>query len=178
MGRAMRIGSTLGTACALLVLTAIVGVVPAGADSYTLDGPHLASTASPFGGCAVGAADATSVNYVNTEPEPFVAVNPMDPLNVVGVYQQDRWSDGAAKAQGTAASSDGGASWPDHAFSPFSECAGGNPDYDRTTDPWVTFDPAGNAYQISLPVSADLEISAVAVSKSTDGGVAWDAPKE
>src|SRR5439155_26549478 len=94
------------------------------------------------------------------------------------VYQQDRWSSGAAKAQGTAASTDGGLSWTGHAFVPFSECAGGNPDYDRTTDPWVTFDLAGNAYQISLPLSHDLEVSAVAVSKSTNGGLSWDAPRE
>jgi hypothetical protein len=172
----MRIGST-ATAFAVIVLGALVGAASAGAYPYTLQGPTLASTASPFAGCPIGAADQTSVNSPNTEPEPFVAVNPANPLNVVGVYQQDRWSDGAAKAQGTAASSDGGASWTGHAFVPFSECAGGNPDYDRTTDPWVTFDPAGNAYQISLPVSANLEISAVAVSKSIDGGFTWDAPK-
>jgi hypothetical protein len=172
----MRIGST-ATAFALLVLGALVGPDSAGAYPYALQGPTLASTASPFAGCPIGAADQTSVNYPNTEPEPFVAVNPTNPLSVVGVYQQDRWSDGAAKAQGTATSGDGGASWTGHAFVPFSECAGGNPDYDRTTDPWVTFDPMGNAYQISLPVSANLEISAVAVSKSTDGGLTWDAPK-
>lgn len=173
----MRIGSTVGMAIAAIVLAALVGAASAGAYPYALAGPTLASSASPFAGCPIGAASASSVNYPDTEPEPFVAVNPTDPLNVVGVYQQDRWSDGAAKAQGTATSTDGGASWAGHAFVPFSECAGGNPDYDRATDPWVTFDPAGNAYQISLPVSGDLEISSVAVSKSTDGGFTWDAPK-
>jgi hypothetical protein len=167
----------VGVALVALVGAPSAGVVESSDYLYTLDGPHLASTASPFVGCSVGAVDQNNVNFPNTEPEPFVAVNPANPLNVVGVYQQDRWSSGAAKAQGTAVSTDGGASWPGHAFVPFSECAGGNPDYDRTTDPWVTFDPAGNAYQISLPVSEDLEISAVAVSKSTDGGFTWDAPK-
>ena len=152
----MRFGLTARTALACGVLTALVSAGSASAYSYDLDGPTLASTASPFATCPIGAADADSVNTANTEPEPFVAVNTANPSSVVGVYQQDRWSDGASKAQGTAASTDGGASWTGHAFVPFSECAGGNPDYDRTTDPWVTFDPNGNAYQISLPVSADL----------------------
>ncbi len=163
-------------AAAALVTLVAAGV--AGAYVFTLDGPHLASTASPFAACPIGAANPDSVNYPNTEPEPFVAVNPTNPSNVIGVYQQDRWNDAAAKAQGTAVSNDGGVTWPLHAFVPFSECAGGNPDYDRTTDPWVTFDSAGNAYQISLPISADLEISAVQVSKSTNGGVTWGAPKQ
>lgn len=173
----MRLRFVIAVGLALAV-AALTGASSAGAYPYTLTGPNLASTASPFTGCWVEPQDANNVNFPNTEPEPFVAVNPVNPFNVVGVYQQDRWSSGAAKAQGTAASSDGGVSWPNHAFVPFSECAGGNPDYERTTDPWVTFDPNGNAYQISLPLSHDLEISSVAVSKSTDGGVSWDAPKE
>jgi hypothetical protein len=170
----MRIGTVVGAGLASLALVAAPSAV---AYPYALDGPHLASTASPFTGCSVETEDSNNVNFPNTEPEPFVAVNPTNTGNVVGVYQQDRWSSGAAKAQGTAASNDGGLSWPGHAFVPFSECAGGDPDYDRTTDPWVTFDPNGNAYQISLPLSHDLEISSVAVSKSTDGGFSWDAPK-
>ncbi|HZD67404.1 MAG TPA: sialidase family protein [Actinomycetes bacterium] len=161
----------------MVVLAVLMSTGVAGAYPFVPNGPTLASTGSPFTGCPIGATDENSVNYPNTEPEPFVAVNPTNPLNVIGVYQQDRWSDGAAKGQGTAVSLDGGLSWAGHAFVPFSECAGGNPDYDRTSDPWVTFDPAGNAYQISLPVSADLETSAIAVSKSTDGGFTWDAPK-
>jgi hypothetical protein len=173
----MRRGSFFGAGLVAAALAIVAGAPSAGAYPFTLNGPNLASTASPFTGCSVEAEDADNVNFPNTEPEPFVAVNPVNPVNVVGVYQQDRWSSGAAKAQGTAVSTDGGLSWTGHAFVPFSECAGGNPDYDRTTDPWVTFDPAGNAYQISLPLSHDLEVSAVAVSKSTDGGFSWDAPK-
>jgi Neuraminidase (sialidase) len=165
-------------AVAVTGLAALVGASSAGAYSYSLSGPNPASIASPFTGCSVETPDSNNVNFPNTEPEPFVAVNPANPANVVGVYQQDRWSSGASKAQGTAASTDGGVTWPGHAFVPFSECAGGNPDYERTTDPWVTFDGAGNAYQISLPVSHDLEISAVQVSKSADGGFTWDQPKE
>ena len=42
--------------------------------------------------------DANPVLYLNGEVEPWVAVNPRNPLNVVGVWQQDRWSDGGANA--------------------------------------------------------------------------------
>jgi len=48
--------------------------------------------------------------------------------------------------------------------------------YDRASDPWVTFDTAGNAYQISLSVSGDQATSAVLVSKSTDQGATWGPP--
>jgi hypothetical protein len=48
--------------------------------------------------------------------------------------------------------------------------------YDRASDPWVTFDTAGNAYQISLSISADQATSAVLVSKSTDQGATWGPP--
>lgn len=34
--------------------------------------------------------------YVNAEVEPYVAVNPATAGNLIGVWQQDRWSDGGA----------------------------------------------------------------------------------
>jgi hypothetical protein len=40
----------------------------------------------------------------------------------------------------------------------------------------VTFAPNGDAYQISLSVSADQLTSAILVSKSTDGGDTWSEP--
>src|SRR5439155_22943721 len=51
---------------------------------------------------------------------------------------------------------------------------GGN--YDRASDPWVTFAPNGDVYQISLSASADLLTSAILVSKSIDGGGTWSEP--
>jgi Neuraminidase (sialidase) len=148
----------------------------AGAYPYGLAGPTLASTASPFAGCAIGSAGPSSVNSSNTEPEPFVAVDPTNTARVIGVHQQDRWNDGGARGLVADASSDGGLSWPTHSYAAFSACSGGNPDYERASDPWVTFDTAGNAYQISLSISADLATSAVLVSRSTDHGVTWGPP--
>jgi BNR repeat-like domain len=113
-----------------------------------------------------------SVNYENAEVEPFVAVNPVSG-RLLGIYQQDRWSDGGAHGLVAARSADGN-SWTE-SWAAFSDCSG-NPAYDRASDPWVTFDPNGNAYAISLSASADLITSAVLVAKSSDGGATWSAP--
>jgi ABC-type proline/glycine betaine transport system, ATPase component len=155
---------------ALLVATAS----PASAYPYALGTAVLASGPSPFAGCTVGA---PGTNYPNTEVEPFVAVNPTDPSNLIGAFQQDRWSNGGAHGLVASRSVDGGASWAE-SFAAFSECAGGDPVYDRASDPWVTFDTAGNAYQISLSVSTDQVTSAILVSKSksTDKGATWSTP--
>jgi hypothetical protein len=42
--------------------------------------------------------------------------------------------------------------------------------YDRASDPWVTFETAGNAYEISLSIPADTVTSAILVSKSDRSG--------
>ena len=53
-------------------------------------------------------------------------------------------------------------------------------DYQRASDPWVTFSPNGTAYFISLSLSfigdASQTGSAVLVSKSTNGGDTWSDP--
>jgi hypothetical protein len=148
----------------------------AAAADYSLDPPVLVSGPSLFAACTTGSAGPSSVVYTNTEVEPFVAVNPTDPNNIIGVFQQDRWNDGGARGLVAARSFDGGASWARN-FAPFSACSGGDSDYERTTDPWVSFDQAGRAYQIALSIdSAALNLSAVLVSTSTDGGATWNVP--
>jgi hypothetical protein len=134
---------------------------------YSISPPTLVSVTNPFAGCTAGG---PGTNYPNAEVEPFVAANGS---NVVGVYQQDRWADGGAHGLVAGFSSDGGTSWGE-SFAAFSTCSGGT--YDRASDPWVSFDTAGNAYQISLSASADLVTSAVLVSKSIDGGASWGPP--
>ena len=131
---------------------------------------------SPFAGCTdVG----PGTNYVNAEVEPQVAVNPTDPNNIIAVFQQDRWSNGGAHGLVAAVTHDGGATWHE-SWAPFSTCTSGTAanggNYDRASDPWVTFDPNGDAYQISLSISADQLTSAILVSKSTDGGDTWSEP--
>jgi len=146
--------------------------------TYTVGPPVLVSGASPFASCPDGPdplADPPSVNYANTELEPFVAVNPMDPDSIIGVFQQDRWTDGGAKGLIAARSFDGGASWARNSAT-FSTCSGGSL-YPRATDPWVSFDSTGRAYQISLGLySAGLDGSDIETSTSTDGGATWSSP--
>ncbi|HEX5687704.1 MAG TPA: sialidase family protein [Ideonella sp.] len=122
----------------------------------------------------------TGTLYPNAEVEPFVAANPRNPLNLVGVWQQDRWSDGGAQGLGTAYSFDGGIHWH-RVFHPYTRCAGGTPanggDYERGSDPWVSFSPNGVVHQMVLGLNfnaSDSEIaSAMLASRSTDGGRTW-----
>jgi hypothetical protein len=92
-------------------------------------------------------------NYVNTELEPWVAVNPTDPSNIIGVCQQDRYTFGGARGLGAAVTHDGGAHWSS-THPAFSTCAGGTEtnggNFQRSSDPWVTVSPNGDAYFISL----------------------------
>jgi hypothetical protein len=156
----------------------IAAVAAFGVAGFALaaSGPTDVSGLSPFASCTVGG---PGTNYVNSEAEPFVAVNPANPDNIVGVFQQDRWSNGGAHGLVAATSHDGGSSWTE-SWAHFSVCSGGTAadggNYDRASDPWVTFAPNGDVYQISLSASADLTVSAVLVSKSVDGGDTWGGP--
>jgi hypothetical protein len=160
---------------------AIVLSVPAAASAVTAGALSVASGPSPFADCTTGLDPGSpgATNYLNAEVEPFVAVNPTNPANVIGVFQQDRWSNGGARGLVTAWSTDGGSSW-NRTFPHFSKCAGGTPanggDYDRASDPWVSIGPDGRAYQVSLSVNAAQTISAILTSTSTDGGASWTEP--
>ncbi len=98
-----------------------------------------------------------------------------------GAFQQDRWSDGAAKGLVAARSTDGGSTWARN-YAEFSVCSdvpatAFQPQFKRATDPWVSFDSAGRAYQISLGIDApSLALSGVDVATSTTGGATWSAP--
>lgn len=145
----------------------------------------LVSSESPFATPCNGAPQ-VSVEYRNSEVEPHVGTNPLDPAVMVAVYQQDRLSTGGANGQGTSVSTDGGATWspltvaelPD-----FSRCNGAGPgstgDYERATDPWVSFGPDGRAYQVSLGFNDTRDLAnAVIASTSTpaSGYRTWTTP--
>ncbi|HET9024587.1 MAG TPA: sialidase family protein [Burkholderiaceae bacterium] len=137
------------------------------------------SATTPFDATCTGAAASDTV-YLNGEAEPYVAVNPRDPANWVATWQQDRWSGGSSNGLMTATTFDGGATWT-RSPTPFSRCAGGNAgnggDYQRSTDPWVTFAPDGAVFRMGLAVTGASftagSANAMLVSRSIDGGRTW-----
>jgi BNR repeat-like domain len=133
----------------------------------------VASGLTPFtNGCDGVVANGTL--YPSAEVEPFLAVDPLDANTMVGVWQQDRWSNGSARGLVSATTRDGGRSWRRTPL-PFSRCGGGNlmngGDYVRASDPWVTYSPNGVVHAMSLSTSGST--NAMLVSRSFDDGLSW-----
>jgi len=147
------------------------------------------SGASPLAtNCGTAVPTGTSETYTSgSAVQPQLAAIPGGSL--VGVWEQDRWSGLGARAILTANSADGGATWGAPIVLPFSKCgpgAGPGAQYDRTSDPWVTYAGSGVVLASALAFSANGYtaggfastggLSAVLVSRSTDGGVTWSTP--
>lgn len=156
---------------------------PAGTSPVNAVAPSVRiSRSSPFVADCGGVVEPGTL-YPNAEVEPFAAVNPRNPLNLVAVWQQDRWSNGGSQGLATGFSFDGGLSWR-RVFLPYSHCAGGNAsnggDYQRASDPWVSFSPNGVVQQIGLAIdnvtTEGKPSSAILASRSADGGRTWSAP--
>jgi hypothetical protein len=177
----------------VVALAAATALLAVGTAVATVDPTvRVSPTASPFGGTPTGAAcqgaTQTGTNYPGAEVEPFVDVNLANDDNLVGAWQQDRWSNGGSTGQMSAYSTDGGQNWTIPPISPapntgqakFSRCTGGNAqnggNYERATDPWVSFSPNGVAQQISLGINDSNVDNAVIASRSTDGGANWQNP--
>ena len=166
----------------LAVLLALLVLGPASfaaADPYSAAPLKLTSGPSPFTpGC--NGAPQTGTNYPNAEVEPQVDVDPTDPLNIVGGWQQDRWSNGGANSLVAGVTHDGGQSWKRVVIPHITRCAGGNAanggDYERATDPWVSFAPNGDVYFMSQTLNDSNSTNGMLVSKSTDGGDTWSEP--
>lgn len=157
------------TAAAILaVVPLIVGTGTARA--FTGSGLVQASQGDPTASCAVGGESGT--NYPGTEVEPYVAVNPWNPHEVIGAFQQDRWSNGGAHAGGVVSSSDG--VHFSESVLPFGTCgAPGGTSYERVSDLWVSFGPDGVAYASGLEFDAGSNRNGVGAATSFDGGRTW-----
>lgn len=188
----MRRGIPQIVAAGFALVILLIPLATASAGPYGTNAVHQASGTpsppangnSPFASCDIsGILIPGETNWLNSEVEPWVAVNPTNPQNIIGVYQQDRYTFGGARGLGAAVSHDGGATWRS-SYPAFTLCAGGTAanggDYQRASDPWVTFSPNGDAYFISLSLTflgpPSATGSGVLVSKSTDGGDQWSDP--
>jgi hypothetical protein len=156
------------------VLVGLVSVADATAAERT---PSQFTGPSPFAPNCNGAPQTGTVNP-NAEVEPWVDANPRDPRHLVAVWQQDRWSNGGAQGNLTSISFDRGRTWQRPTPPPFSRCPGGNAatggDYERASDPWVSFAPNGIVHQIALAENDSDPTDAMLVSRSRDGGRTWD----
>jgi hypothetical protein len=163
----------LAGAFALLVSTTVLADGPS---------PIRASKGDPFAACIGGGNTFGAVNYQSAEVEPWIADNPANGANLIGTWQQDRWSDGGAKGQVASWSFDGGKTWG-QTPQPFTTCA--QPfyktpvlNYQRTSDPWVSFGPDGTAYAVSLPFDGDFIRNGLGAAVSHDGGRTWVNQKD
>jgi lipid-binding SYLF domain-containing protein len=163
-----------------IALAVVVGAAPvlAAVAVSTVSGP------SPYAACANQGE--TGTVYINDEVEPYVAVNPTtvgsSNVNIIGVWQQDRWSNGGAHGLVAGFSLDGGTTWGETAL-PFSSCTPGAVDdpftgapYFRASDPWVSIGPDGTAYTVALMATASgpgLNDTGIATAVSHNGGKTW-----
>jgi hypothetical protein len=141
------------------------GAAGTGGGEFVADAPVRASVSNPLADCE------PEVDWIVSETEPWVAVNPTDPENIVGVWMQDMVGD-PLRGRGNVASVsfDGGATWKSVAIPGLTACTGG--DFEDTVDPWVTFAANGDLYSMSMMQRP----SALLVNKSFDGGLTWSDP--
>jgi hypothetical protein len=148
------------------------------------DDDHLVRVSAPSTlapGCT--SLPAANVVYRNGEVEPRIAVDPRDPDHLVGVWQQDRISTGAAAALLTGASFDGGRTWT-RSMPAFTHCSGGTSAagtaFQRASDPWLSIAPDGTVHQIGIALSGinftASSDNAVLATRSSDGGRTWSTP--
>ena len=116
----------------------------------------------------------TGTLYPGSAMETFMVVDPTNPDHVAGIWQQDRWSNGGARGLVVGISFDGGQSWQDAPLSGVGLCSGGTTA--RASDPWLAFASNGDLFATSLTVNGQGSPLNVLVSKSTDGGLTWQAP--
>ena len=189
MRRSVRVSLSGVVGCVVAVMALLASTVSAGA---LVTGPLVQVPDKPLGGgsvCSQLVAEQTalgSVNYPDAEVEPYVAVDPTNPLRLVASFQQDRWNDGGANGLTNVYSIDGGVTWSVAATQPtFTICSGateGSPGFfNRATDPWVAFSSDGKiAYSIADSFNANGPAfggaSSILISRSTDGGVHWQTP--
>lgn len=162
-------------AAAAVVLPAHGEVPISGASPYVVSGdPNDFAAATLCNG-----APQQGVLFRNSESEPYIAANPVNRSNLIAGWHQDRWSTGGAQGLGAAYSRDGGQTWLP-ATIPFTRCSGAPArsagDYERASDPWISFGIDGTAYYMGLVTDNSVNENAMVVARSLDQGASWSAP--
>ena len=93
-------------------------------------------------------------------------------MNMIGVWQQDRWSNGGAHGRRRLHVR----RRRDRAHAAAVQHARRAAKYERASDPWVSFGPDGTAYSVSISFNQSNNSNAVAASVSSDGGQTWSSP--
>ena len=115
----------------------------------------------------------------NPQNEQNIVINPRNRDNIVTSSNDYRYGFGACWAYVT---TDGGATWHDVIMPGWTNITGAKGQFVKTGcggDPVMAFAPNGSLYFAALTYNLDKfprEMSGVAVSKSTDGGLHWTRP--
>jgi hypothetical protein len=193
MGEIRLLSAVIGSLAAALLFATSAGAAVTAPAQVTGVAPN---PMSPFAvDCAGPGHDQTGTLSENGEVEPWIAVDPdhsSDMNNVAGAWQQDRWSDGGSHGLVASASTDGGTTWLAQNWGDFSRCPlfahYGDPDaqepgkeYDRGSDPWVSWGAGHRLQQIALTVSQPSFglgfNAAILASHSDDFGATWSHPQ-
>jgi hypothetical protein len=174
----MRSASRVIAGLGLAVIVAVPSAAGPGQVASVL--PASATARSPLrSDCRDG--PETARKFLNSEVEPQVAVDPTDPAQIAVAYQQDRWADGGARGVVTAISRDGGVTWKHIRRTKSSFCTGGRRrnggDFQRATDPWVTFAPNGNLFLMTLSLNGRNPDHAMLAMKFNEAEQRWRNPR-
>lgn len=152
----------------LLAFGSLPGLLALPAEAQTIRASPLVELSRPN---AVGTCDdgfsLPGTWTLNDADEPFVAVNPVHPNNIVAT-----WWQGALQDVVAAVSLDAGQTWQKVPI-PFTVCSGGA--FLAAGDERLAFAPNGDLYAFVV-LGNSLATRTTAVSKSTDGGLHWSVP--
>jgi BNR/Asp-box repeat len=151
-----------------------------------------AATAAPLAGTAAGSAFTKISNAgqisrdtlpapssaeiePDTQTEPDIAIDPANTNVMTADFQQGRNAPfGGSQGPGYATSQDGGRTWADGNLPMLTTAVGGP--FQLASDAAVAFGPDGSDYAQTIPFDETDPRSAVAVQRSTDGGIGFGPP--
>ena len=152
--------------------------------------PHAAAAQTPLARTAPGTAFSKITNVESasrdmlpssaeiepdTQVEPDVAIDPGNPRIITADFQQGRnGAFGGSADPGYATSQNGGRTWADGNLPLLTTVVGGP--FQLASDPAVAFGPDGSDYAQTIPFDETDARSAVAVQRSTDGGLSFGPP--